>query len=153
MVILKDAKLDLINKNMKTSNFKSYTGNDGVAICLYPPLSWTGPCFLNLAPDKETFFLKKSGKITEEEYRQRYRERVLNKLNPNEIRKMFKNNVLLCYEDPIFDNNDKIVNKGSGFCHRHLISEWIKETLGIDVDEWNPGDEILKNLSSSSALF
>ena len=58
---------------MKTSCFKYYTGNMGVAICLYPPITWSGMQFPSLAPDRQTFYAIKNGSITKEEYTKRYK--------------------------------------------------------------------------------
>lgn len=114
---------------MKTSNFKTYKGNMGVAICIYPPLDWQGEQFPSLAPDRQTFFAKKANEIDEKEYEKQYRERVLSKLNPDKIYDMFSNKVLLCWESP------------GEFCHRRIVADWIMEELGIEVPEWNPGDD------------
>ena len=121
---------------MKTSCFKYYTGDMGVAICLYPPIDWTGLNFIPLEPTPEIFFQKKSGKIDEKEYEKRYREEVLSKLDPKQVYNMFRDNVLLCWEEPVFDKNRNIINEGKGFCHRHIIGKWIWENLRIETQEW-----------------
>ncbi|HRT03967.1 MAG TPA: hypothetical protein P5513_08515 [Candidatus Diapherotrites archaeon] len=126
---------------MKTSNFKNYKGDRGVAICIYPPIDWTGERFPALCPDRDTFFSKKMNNISEEEYDKQYRERVLSKLDPHKIYSILKDRVLLCWEDPEFDKDGNIINSGSGFCHRHIVSKWILENLGIEVKEWRPGDD------------
>lgn len=125
---------------MKTSCFKYYTGDDGVAICLYPPLDWDGLRFPSLAPYRRTFFEKKEGKIDEKEYERKYREEVLSKLDPQQIYDMFKDNVLLCWEDP------------GVFCHRRIVSCWLKETIGIEVPEWNIKDEQLEQLKKDKKI-
>jgi hypothetical protein len=51
---------------MKTGNFKTYKGEQGVSICLFPPLNWNGLEFKELVPTKEIFFGIKSGKISKE---------------------------------------------------------------------------------------
>jgi uncharacterized protein (DUF488 family) len=114
---------------MKTSNFKTYKGDLGVAICIYPPLDFKGIQFPSLAPDRQTFFAKKADEIDEKEYEKQYRERVLSRLDPNHVYDMFANNVLLCWEPP------------GEFCHRRIVADWIKEELGIAVPEWKPGDD------------
>ena len=114
---------------MKTSSFKYYAGDMGVAICLYPPIYWEGMQFPALAPTKSIFYDKKSGKIDEKEYERRYRAEVLLKLNPQHIYNMFKNNVLLCWEEP------------GKFCHRRIVVKWLNETIKVIVDEWTPEDE------------
>ena len=115
---------------MKTSNFKTYKGDKGVAICIYPPIDWMDARYPALEPDRQTFFAKKADQITEEQYEQQYRERVLSKLDPQKIYDTLKGQVLLCWENP------------GEFCHRRIVAKWIEENLGIEVPEWQPGDEI-----------
>lgn len=114
---------------MKTGTFKTYDGDKGIAICIYPPIGWKGPQFPSLAPDRNTFFSKKAGDINEEQYEKQYRERVLSKLNAKEIYDQLFGSVLLCWE-PAGD-----------FCHRRIVASWIQEELGIEVPEWKPGDD------------
>ena len=121
---------------MKTSSFKYYTGDMGVAICLYPPIDWTGLRFPALKPEREIFFAIKNGQLTQQEYEKLYREHTLGRLDPRTILNMFNKNVLLCWEDPWFDQNGNIRNEGRGFCHRHIVSKWIWENLHIEVQEW-----------------
>jgi len=135
---------------MKTSCFNNYTGDRGLAICLYPPVDWTGPIYLKLAPTREIFYDIKHGKITQEEYIKRYKKDVLEKLNPQETYEMLKNYVLLCYEKPLFDINNKIINEGKSFCHRHLVSKWLSEKLKIEISEWVHNEKIR---ISSNPLF
>jgi hypothetical protein len=125
---------------MKTSCFKYYRGDMGVAICLYPPLDWSGARFPALAPDRHTFFAIKQGKITQEEYAKLYKENVLAKLNPQEIYNALKSNVLLCWEDP------------GDFCHRRLVAKWLEEALGVEVPEWNSKDEKLEKLIKDKGI-
>lgn len=119
---------------MKTSCFKHYTGDMGVAICLYPPIDWTGLRFPALEPERSTFYAIKNGTITKEQYEKMYRENVLSKLDPKTIFEMFKNNVLLCWEEP------------GEFCHRRIVAAWIEENLGFEIPEWNSKDEKLEKL-------
>jgi hypothetical protein len=129
---------------MKTSCFKEYTGDNGVAVCLYPPIDWTGAQFPGLAPTRDIFYSKKSGKIDEKEYEKRYREEVLSKLNPEHIYNMFKDYVLLCWETPLFDKNKNIINSGKNFCHRHIIAKWLNETINVTIYEWTLNNEKIK---------
>ena len=124
---------------MKTSCFKYYTGNKGIAICVYPPTGWTGPRFLKLEPSRDLFFSIKQGRITRDEYIQRYREQ-LNKLDAKEVYEILKDKVLLCWEKP------------GEFCHRRLVAKWIQEKLGIEVPEWDPSDEV-EQLGGVKPLF
>jgi len=37
--------------------------------------------------------------------------------------------VMLCYENPVG------IQSGSCWCHRHLVAQWLEDTLGIQVEE------------------
>jgi len=114
---------------MKTSNFKIYKGDKGVAICIYPPLDWADARFPALEPPRKLFFARKAEQITQEEYEKRYKEEVLSNLDPQQIYDILKDQVLLCWENP------------GEFCHRRIVAKWIKEKLDIEVPEWMPGDD------------
>ena len=125
---------------MKTSSFKWYTGDMGVAICLYPPIDWTGLQFPTLAPDRQLFFAIKQNNITNEQYAKLYKEQTLSQLDPQFIYNMFKNNVLLCWEDP------------GEFCHRRIVARWLEESLGISVPEWNIRDEKIEQIQKDKNI-
>lgn len=125
---------------MKTSCFKYYTGDMGVAICIYPPIDWNGLRFPALEPERSAFFAIKHGTISQEEYERLYREKVLSKLDPQHIYDMFKNNVLLCWEE------------SRELCHRKIVANWIEENLGIEVPEWNKQDEKLEQLQKEKNI-
>jgi hypothetical protein len=125
---------------MKTSCFKYYTGEMGVAICLYPPIDWSGLRFPALEPERDIFFAIKNGQLTQKEYEKLYRENTLGKLDPQTILSMFNKNVLLCWEDP------------GEFCHRRIVAKWIQESIGIEVPEWNYKDEKLLQLQQKKNI-
>lgn len=61
-------------------------------------------------------------------YIEKYYETVLNVLDPNQVfldltKNNIENAILLCWEGE---------NK---FCHRHLVTEWLNNNLGIEVKE------------------
>lgn len=72
-----------------------------------------------------------SDKISREEYIDAYKNQVLKHVDPDMFYKQCvemsqgKDVALLCYEKP------------SDFCHRHLLAEWLKEKLGMDVREFD----------------
>jgi len=125
---------------MKTSCFKYYTGDMGVAICIYPPIDWTGLRFPALEPQRSSFYAIKKYQITKEEYEKQYRENVLAHLDPHFIYKIFERNVLLCWEEPM------------EFCHRRIVAAWLEENLGIEVPEWNIKDEKLEQLQQEKNI-
>lgn len=137
---------------MQTSCFSRYTGDKGVAICLYPPKHWKGVSYLDLAPDKSIFLDIKAGRIGQEEYAELYRERTLAYLSPTQVYADLKDKVLLCWEMPIFDLDGKVISKGSGFCHRHIFSKWLSEILNISIHEWRSPKEI-EQIKNSIQLF
>ena len=124
---------------MKTSNFKTYKGPDGIAICIYPPVDWSGPRFPALEPERSDFYKIKGGAMSQEEYEESYRKKVLARLDPQKIYDTLKDYVLLCWEKP------------GDFCHRRIVSAWLKEELGVIVDEWTPDDESVNK--NSNPLF
>lgn len=44
--------------------------------------------------------------------------------------------ILLCYESV------KDIATGATYCHRHMVAEWLKRELGIDVPEIEAGHNI-----------
>lgn len=81
---------------------------------------------LEVAP---TVYMVK-GDITREQYISLYESNVLRKLNIEEFINKIKvlsgekDVALCCYEKP------------DDFCHRHLLSKWIKEKSGYDIQEF-----------------
>ncbi len=107
---------------MKTSYFAHYRGPDGIAITVYKPKFWNGDVYPDLAPSRDLLNRYKAGKATDEEYTVEF-NRHLSTLDPKTVWRDLKDKVLLCYETA-----DK-------FCHRHLVANWIKESLGYEVEE------------------
>lgn len=78
------------------------------------------------APSKDIFYSWKCGRITDEEYAQRFLVERLNKLDKNKIKQELDcigSCILLCYEK-------------EGFCHRHLVAQWIEATFYMPVREF-----------------
>jgi len=131
---------------MKTSCFKLYKGDKGIAICLRPPEEWESVTFPALEPNRQDHLAYRYGKMTWEEFEKSYRDTVLAKLDAREIYNRLKDMVLLCWEDPKWEKGR---TTGDFFCHRRIVAKWIKEQLNIDVPEWDPADE----KSGTRALF
>lgn len=112
----------------------------GVAICLYPPIDWAGLQFPTLAPPRHLFFAKKGGQLDNKQYEEIYFKEVLDKLDPQYIYDMFRNNVLLCWEEP------------GKFCHRRIVAKWLEDKLGVEVPEWNKQDEKIEELSKKKNI-
>lgn len=112
----------------------------GVAICIYPPIDWAGLRFPALEPERSIFFAIKNGQLTQKEYEKLYIQNTLGRLDPKNIYNMFKNNVLLCWEDP------------GEFCHRRIAAKWLEESLGISVPEWTRQDEKLEQLQQKKNI-
>lgn len=96
---------------------------------------------LELAPSEELLNGYKSGKITEDEYRKIFKKEVLDKIDSKKLYMKYKNKVLLC------------TCKTGKFCHRHLISEKLKEDgyavreLNIETTLENRHAEIVKKIT------
>jgi len=109
---------------MKTSYY-SKSGNDpnAVSIAAKCPSFYKGREYKKLAP-KYWFFKKYKEDGDEEFYTRHYYEEVLNLLDPKEVyEELGESAVLLCWE-----NKDK-------FCHRHIVAEWLINSLGIEIGE------------------
>lgn len=112
---------------VRTSYYSKYKEENGISIAGYPPSWFKGKQYKKLAP-KKWFFKKYKEDGDEKFYIEKYYEEVLNKLDPKEVLQDLKDMVgndivLLCWEGP------------GEFCHRHIVAEWLKNTLGIDVRE------------------
>jgi uncharacterized protein (DUF488 family) len=78
-----------------------------------------------LEPPWELLSGYKDGTISIDEYIEVYKKQVLDKLDPRQVyEELGENAVLLCWE------------KSSDFCHRHLVAQWFKENLNIEVEEY-----------------
>jgi uncharacterized protein (DUF488 family) len=110
---------------LQTSYFARCAREPGaVSIARFPPKWYEGARYLALAPAPDML------KIEDwDEYRRRYREEILEKLDPDEVLRALsalgagRGVILLCFE------------KDRTHCHRGLVAEWFAETKGIRVPE------------------
>jgi hypothetical protein len=109
---------------MKTSYFaKSGHSVYGVSIAGRCPDWFTGREYKKLAP-KYWFFKKFKEDGDEDYYIEQYQKCVLDTLDPQEVYNDLGNDaILLCWE------------KTEDFCHRHLVSRWLRDKLGIVIEE------------------
>lgn len=101
--------------------FTSYYGKasrnpKSVGISIGVPKWFKGKIAKELCP---TWAMVKKGYEYEE-----YVEKVLSKLDPKTVYEKYKDNIMLCFE------------ADRGHCHRGYLARWFKETLNIDVPEW-----------------
>lgn len=116
--------------------YTSYFGNSKklqqagikvIGISLYPPRWFTGISLKQVAPTRSILFANGQ---TQEEYTRRYRSEVLSQQDMQQFLKTVEQAsggqdvALCCYEKP------------EDFCHRHILSDWIKEKLGIEISEY-----------------
>ena len=116
--------------------YTSYFGNSRklqqagikvVGISLYPPRWFNGISLKQVAPTKSILFANGQ---TQEEYTRRYRSEVLSQQDMKQFLKTVEQAsggqdvALCCYEKP------------EDFCHRHILADWIKEKLGIEILEY-----------------
>lgn len=79
--------------------------------------------YKKLAPNY-SFFSKYKKDGNEKDYIKSYESEILDNLDPKIVyEELGENAILLCWE-----NSDK-------FCHRHLVSNWLKEELNIEIEE------------------
>lgn len=119
---------------MKSKIYTSYFANlrnipnsiEPIAISLYTPSFYKGKRALDLAPSKDILDDYKGGKITEEEYRTRYLNLLIERAESlGDWCDYFKDKevVLVCYE-----GKDK-------FCHRRILAELLVD-IGFEVIEY-----------------
>nr|DAR63474.1 MAG TPA: protein of unknown function DUF488 [Caudoviricetes sp.] len=116
--------------------YTSYFGNSKklqqagikvIGISLYPPRWFNGISLKQVAPTKSILFANGQ---TQEEYTRRYRSEVLSRQDIQQFLKTVEQAsggqdvALCCYEKP------------EDFCHRHILADWIKEKLGIEISEY-----------------
>lgn len=116
--------------------YTSYFGNSKklqqagikvIGISLYPPRWFNGISLKQVAPTKSILFANGQ---TQEEYTRRYRSEVLSQQDMQQFLKTVEqvsggqDVALCCYEKP------------EDFCHRHILADWIKEKLGIEISEY-----------------
>jgi hypothetical protein len=115
---------------VKTASFFLYTGPGRISIARFAPRGLPAGyrVYKPLAPG-EWF-----NKVSEAAYRDLYFAQLAD-LSAEVVEADLINlaagsePVLLCYEKPV-----DIAN-GKTFCHRHMVAEWFKTQLGIDVPE------------------
>ncbi len=116
--------------------YTSYFGNSKklqqagikvIGISLYPPRWFNGISLKQVAPTKSILFANGQ---TQEDYTRRYRSEVLSRQDMQKFLKTVEQAsggqdvALCCYEKP------------EDFCHRHILADWIKEKLGIEISEY-----------------
>lgn len=113
-----------------------------ISICVNTPSWYHGLAYKKLAPTYDILMTyKRDG--NENLYERKYRENILDKLNPMDVCKELydtaqtqiqtKDIILLCYE------------KSTDFCHRHLVSKWFRDN-GIPAEEYNPSVRIMEEI-------
>ena len=112
------------------SEIKKYeqAGLTPVSIAGYAPEDYKGIQFKTLAPKYSWWKEWHDKKLSNDWYKTKYQETVLDKLNPkviaNRLQAFGEKVVLLCYEHP------------NEFCHRQLVANWLT-SAGIPVHEYN----------------
>jgi hypothetical protein len=114
---------------MKTSCYFVHQGQGRISIARFAPRGTPAGYgeFRPLAPGP--WF----NKVTKEEYRELYFKEVLGRLDPKRTFDALgeiagdAEPILLCWERPPLTETN--------WCHRRLVAEWFKDTLGISVPE------------------
>ena len=79
------------------------------------------------APTWSIFKPWKDKIIDNSEYTMRFTSEILGKVDKEEVRNILlsvDNPILLCYEKPC------------DFCHRHIVADWSKNNLQLNVEEY-----------------
>ena len=100
-----------------------------IGICAVPPRWFTGTNCANLAPSLQLLSDIKTGSCTMLDYWDRYWDETLKKLNPASVYQELLGKgspdvALCCYETP------------ASFCHRHILSYWFNQNLGVTIREY-----------------
>ncbi len=116
-----------MDKDMKTSYFANRSAAEdprAVSIARWPPRWWgTRKRYIALAPSVDLLRRSKVG-LPWPEYVTEYRRNVLAKLDPAEVFiDLGPDAILLCWEAP------------DEACHRHLVAEWLKQSLNFEIPE------------------
>lgn len=120
-----------MNKRIFTGSYDKCKAGNLISISFDKGKSagFEGKTMLELAPYREFFDIWRDnkGKIPEEEntryYIEQYYNKVLAKVNIEELLENEEDPILLCYEE------------SSDFCHRHVLAEYINIKYGIVVPE------------------
>lgn len=108
----------------KVKSYRNVKGYRFISIARFNKY-WTGEEYKLLAPPAEIITIK-----DEKLYTKLYYEKVLNKLNPQEVYNQLGDKVvLLCYE------KWSDIKEGTTFCHRRIVAKWLEDNLGIKVEE------------------
>ena len=118
-------------KNLKKHNIVP------IGVSRFPPKDFNGPNLISIAP---TIDLLNSCKNNHPLYVKRYKNEILRiQGNPEDFVNMLefisdgKDVALCCYEKP------------DEFCHRHLIAEWLNETVNMGVEEFKVTEQVKTN--------
>jgi hypothetical protein len=80
--------------------------------------------FEPLCPSWGLITVYKEGRITDVQYTRNYHGAILDQLDPEKIyQALGEDAVLLCWEGP------------GKFCHRHIVAEWLKSALKVNITE------------------
>ena len=101
-----------------------------ISICGKAPTWYTGLQYKKLAP-KYDFFMEWKQNHDNDYYIKCFNEQVLDKLDILTVLRNLidmmngecKHIALVCYEKP------------TDFCHRHLVAEWLENSLNIKIEE------------------
>lgn len=99
--------------------------SDCISISRNPPRGYKGKCLDVLAPSVELLCGMKNGYIGESAFNHKYLSEIEFAIDGNfdKLKRLIDGKVLLCYEKP------------EDFCHRHILAEWLREKLSMEVCE------------------
>lgn len=107
-----------------TSYFARYHGDNIVNIARFPPDWYEGRSYPLLFPPAKELHKYKYHIITQEEFEEAYKNKILSRLDPFRVAADLEGNVVCCHEAE------------GEFCHRRLVADWIYASTGIYVPEF-----------------
>lgn len=112
------------------SQIKEYESNGLIPVGISGkiPDGFNGARYQQLAPKYTWWKQWHDEHMSNDWFVEKYYETVLNQLNPaivlQDLQKIGKDVVLLCYETP------------EKFCHRHIVAQWLNVSLGLNICEF-----------------
>lgn len=115
----------IYNDKVYTSRFngidKKVLPRRQISIARGTPPDFSGDKYPSLMPEWDLITLFKDERINVDEFKEIYYNSVLSKLEPEKVYEDLKGKVICCHE-----------SRGE-FCHRKLVIEWLKDSLGEDI--------------------
>lgn len=108
-----------------------------LSIALITPDFFKGNTFHAFVPPSGLLNAYKGGIINEMEYTERYKAEVLDRLDK---RKIYDYLTAIDKDEDVF----LICYEKDGFCHRHIVADWLETEVGLRVDEYETQCDVVR---------